>query len=269
MDQDSAGSTTPSPPATRGSTACSSSASRRPTSTAGRSAPRKRPKAVQLPLLRHAAGGRAGRLPAVPALPSGARAGKRARGRRTADRAADRAAARGGTLDEKAGLEEIADQFELSSRQIRRIVQKELGVPPIQLLLTRRLLLAKQLLTETTLPDHRGRVRERLLEPAPVQRRVQRALSDAADPSAQEGDRRRRRDRRTARRRRCSSRIVRPTTGTGVLAVSGGARARRASSTSPTARTRGPCSLGEAKGWIRVTQSPEQARAAWSSSPTA
>jgi AraC family transcriptional regulator, regulatory protein of adaptative response / DNA-3-methyladenine glycosylase II len=56
-----------------------------------------------------------------------------------------------GHFDEKAGLEEIADQFELSSRQIRRIVRKELGVPPIQLLLTRRLLLAKQLLTETTL----------------------------------------------------------------------------------------------------------------------
>ena len=55
-------------------------------------------------------------------------------------------------LDEQAGLEAIASQFELSSRQIRRIVQKELGVPPIQLLLTRRLLLAKQLLTETTLP---------------------------------------------------------------------------------------------------------------------
>ena len=57
-----------------------------------------------------------------------------------------------GVLDERFGLEEIADQFELSTRQIRRIVQKELGVPPIQLLLTRRLLLAKQLLTETTLP---------------------------------------------------------------------------------------------------------------------
>ena len=57
-----------------------------------------------------------------------------------------------GMLDDSAGLEEIADQFELSSRQIRRIVQKELGVPPIQLLLTRRLLLAKQLLTETALP---------------------------------------------------------------------------------------------------------------------
>jgi AraC family transcriptional regulator of adaptative response / DNA-3-methyladenine glycosylase II len=56
-----------------------------------------------------------------------------------------------GSFDEKAGLDEIADQFELSSRQIRRIVQKELGVAPIQLLQTRRLLLAKQLLTETRL----------------------------------------------------------------------------------------------------------------------
>jgi AraC family transcriptional regulator of adaptative response / DNA-3-methyladenine glycosylase II len=57
-----------------------------------------------------------------------------------------------GTLDEGRGLEPIAEQFQLSSRQIRRIVQKELGVSPIQLLLTRRLLLAKQLLTETALP---------------------------------------------------------------------------------------------------------------------
>jgi AraC family transcriptional regulator, regulatory protein of adaptative response / DNA-3-methyladenine glycosylase II len=57
-----------------------------------------------------------------------------------------------GQLGEEAGLEAIADQFELSSRQIRRIVQAELGVPPIQLLLTRRLLLAKQLLTETMWP---------------------------------------------------------------------------------------------------------------------
>jgi AraC family transcriptional regulator of adaptative response / DNA-3-methyladenine glycosylase II len=57
-----------------------------------------------------------------------------------------------GQLDDHAGLEDIAGQFELSARQIRRIVGKELGVPPIQLLLTRRLLLAKQLLTETSLP---------------------------------------------------------------------------------------------------------------------
>jgi AraC family transcriptional regulator of adaptative response / DNA-3-methyladenine glycosylase II len=57
-----------------------------------------------------------------------------------------------GAIGEADGLETVAEQFELSSRQIRRIVQKELGVPPIQLLLTRRLLLAKQLLTETRLP---------------------------------------------------------------------------------------------------------------------
>ena len=57
-----------------------------------------------------------------------------------------------GAIEGDAGLEDIAGQFELSSRQIRRIVRKSLGVPPIQLLLTRRLLLAKQLLTETALP---------------------------------------------------------------------------------------------------------------------
>ncbi|HEV3481483.1 MAG TPA: AlkA N-terminal domain-containing protein, partial [Candidatus Acidoferrales bacterium] len=57
-----------------------------------------------------------------------------------------------GSIDDDEGLEAIADQFELSSRQIRRIIKKELGVAPIQLILTRRLLLAKQLLTETGLP---------------------------------------------------------------------------------------------------------------------
>lgn len=57
-----------------------------------------------------------------------------------------------GRLGEEAGVDAIAEQFELSARQIRRIVRSELGVPPIQLLLTRRLLLAKQLLTETAWP---------------------------------------------------------------------------------------------------------------------
>ena len=57
-----------------------------------------------------------------------------------------------GTSDEKSALEAIEVEFALSSRQIRRIIRKELGVPPIQLILTRRLLLAKQLLTETRLP---------------------------------------------------------------------------------------------------------------------
>jgi AraC family transcriptional regulator of adaptative response / DNA-3-methyladenine glycosylase II len=57
-----------------------------------------------------------------------------------------------GLVESGAGLEEIASQFGLSSRQLRRIVQQELGVSPIELLQTRRLLLAKQLLTETGLP---------------------------------------------------------------------------------------------------------------------
>lgn len=57
-----------------------------------------------------------------------------------------------GVLDDGASLEKVAKQFGWSSRQIRRIVQKELGVSPIELVMTRRLLLAKQLLTETSLP---------------------------------------------------------------------------------------------------------------------
>jgi Adenosine deaminase len=57
-----------------------------------------------------------------------------------------------GMLDGGAGLGQIAEEFGWSPRQIRRVVQRELGVPPMELVLTRRLLLAKQLLTETALP---------------------------------------------------------------------------------------------------------------------
>jgi len=57
-----------------------------------------------------------------------------------------------GGMDEGASLEEITADLGISPRQFRRIVQKELGVAPIELLQTRRLLLAKQLLTETRLP---------------------------------------------------------------------------------------------------------------------
>jgi AraC family transcriptional regulator, regulatory protein of adaptative response / DNA-3-methyladenine glycosylase II len=49
-------------------------------------------------------------------------------------------------------MERVAKQFGWSSRQIRRVVQRELGVSPMELVQTRRLLLAKQLLTETALP---------------------------------------------------------------------------------------------------------------------
>jgi len=57
-----------------------------------------------------------------------------------------------GLIEDIDSLEEIAAQFSLSLRQLRRIVHKELGVSPLELKQTRRLLLAKQLLTETTLP---------------------------------------------------------------------------------------------------------------------
>ncbi len=57
-----------------------------------------------------------------------------------------------GMLDDGAGLGALAREFHMSPRQLRRVVRAELGVSPIQLVLTRRLLLAKQLLTETALP---------------------------------------------------------------------------------------------------------------------
>lgn len=57
-----------------------------------------------------------------------------------------------GMVDISGGLEPIAAQFELSTRQIRRIVQKELGVSLIELIQTRRLRIAKQLLTHTAQP---------------------------------------------------------------------------------------------------------------------
>jgi AraC family transcriptional regulator of adaptative response / DNA-3-methyladenine glycosylase II len=71
-------------------------------------------------------------------------------GRRVASRIAHRIGE--GMLDDGSGLEGIAAEFHMSSRQIRRVVQRELGVSPMELVLTRRLLLAKQLLTETDLP---------------------------------------------------------------------------------------------------------------------
>ena len=49
-------------------------------------------------------------------------------------------------------LENLAQQVGLSSRQLRRVLQQHFGVSPIELAQTQRLLLAKQLLTETHLP---------------------------------------------------------------------------------------------------------------------
>jgi AraC family transcriptional regulator, regulatory protein of adaptative response / DNA-3-methyladenine glycosylase II len=49
-------------------------------------------------------------------------------------------------------LESLADQFDVSSRHLRRVVQAEYGVPPAGLLRTHRLLFARRLLLDTPLP---------------------------------------------------------------------------------------------------------------------
>jgi len=57
-----------------------------------------------------------------------------------------------GALANGKDLEDLAASFGLSARQLRRTVRKELGVSPVELAQTNRLLLAKRLITETRLP---------------------------------------------------------------------------------------------------------------------
>ena len=71
---------------------------------------------------------------------------------RLAQAAAQRIAA--GALN-AGGIDRLAQDLGVSSRQLRRAMQSELGVSPIELAQTHRLLLAKQLLTETRLPMSR------------------------------------------------------------------------------------------------------------------
>jgi AraC family transcriptional regulator of adaptative response / DNA-3-methyladenine glycosylase II len=57
-----------------------------------------------------------------------------------------------GALSNGGSLEDLAARLGISSRQLRRSLLKELGVSPVQLAQTNRLLLAKRLIAETTLP---------------------------------------------------------------------------------------------------------------------
>src|SRR5580698_7281793 len=57
-----------------------------------------------------------------------------------------------GALTHGGSLEDLAASLGLSSRQLRRSVRKELGVSPVELAQTNRLLLAKRLIAETRLP---------------------------------------------------------------------------------------------------------------------
>lgn len=56
--------------------------------------------------------------------------------------------------DADASVEDLAGHLGITSRHLRRIFQAEHGVSPLQYLQTRRLLLAKALLTDSTLPVH-------------------------------------------------------------------------------------------------------------------
>lgn len=69
---------------------------------------------------------------------------------RTARLAAARIEA--GALNDGGSLETLAAELGLSSRQLRRVLRQEFGVSPVELAQTCRLLLAKQLLTESCLP---------------------------------------------------------------------------------------------------------------------
>lgn len=53
---------------------------------------------------------------------------------------------------EEGGLETIARRLGVSSRHVRRVFHAELGVAPVEYAQTQRLLLAKRLLTDTSLP---------------------------------------------------------------------------------------------------------------------
>lgn len=50
------------------------------------------------------------------------------------------------------GVDELAAEMGISGRHLRRVIESEFGVSPIQLAQTQRLLLAKRLLTDTNMP---------------------------------------------------------------------------------------------------------------------
>lgn len=68
---------------------------------------------------------------------------------RTARLAASRIVA--GAMDER-GLDDLARELGVGPRHLRRSIRRELGVSPVELAQTHRLLLAKRLLTDTSLP---------------------------------------------------------------------------------------------------------------------
>ena len=91
-------------------------------------------------------------ISALPAMSAGAGSRACAGRRGFSDRASGGRRIEAGALNNGGNLERLARDLGLGTRQLRRVVQQEFGVSPIELAQTQRLLLAKQLLTESNLP---------------------------------------------------------------------------------------------------------------------
>ena len=82
---------------------------------------------------------------------------------------------------DEVALPEVAARLGVTDRHLRRIFLVAHGVTPIEYLTTQRLLLAKQLLTDSALKRRRRGAGRGLRQPAPLQRGVRRALPAEPD----------------------------------------------------------------------------------------
>ncbi len=78
----------------------------------------------------------------------------------------------------------LAAEMGISDRHLRRVIQDEFGVSPNKLLETQRLLTAKLLLTDTTLPVTEVAYASGFCQPAALQRRFQDQLSPESRASS-------------------------------------------------------------------------------------
>ena len=76
-----------------------------------------------------------------------------------------------GGLDDD-DVEGLASRLGVGGRQLRRLFRQHVGASPIAVAQTRRVLLAKQLIHETSLPMARGRAGVGLQQRAPLQRNL-------------------------------------------------------------------------------------------------
>ena len=81
-------------------------------------------------------------------------------------------------------VDALARELGVGGRQLRRAMERELGVSPVELAQTHRLLLAKCLLTDTALAGHAGGVQQRVPESPAVQLGVSGALPDEPERAA-------------------------------------------------------------------------------------